>query len=139
MLWYGIFRLSCLGLVIIAGVFYGMLCYAMYWFGKLWFAMLCYTTERYRMISYDMLSYNIKLYQDHDQCSGNLGDILSNFGKCRILHTFETIFRLNVGKILDDWERLGNIDLKILPFGLHFPPKFLSGSDWGTFLMNSVQ
>ena len=44
-----------------------------------------------------------------------------------------------MGNILDDWERLGEIDLKILLFGFHFLPKFLSGSDWGTFFMNSVQ
>ena len=64
---------------------------------------------------------------------------LSKFGICRDLSTFEIIFRLNVGKILNDWEKLGNIDLKILLFCLHFPPKFLYGSDWGIFLMNSVQ
>ena len=64
---------------------------------------------------------------------------LSNFGICRDLRTFEIIFRLNVGKILNDWEKLGNIDLKILLFCLNFPPKFLYGSDWGNFLMNSVQ
>ena len=58
---------------------------------------------------------------------------LSNFGICRDLRTFEIIFRLNVGKILNDWEKLGNIDLKILLFCLNFPPKFLYGSDWGIF------
>jgi len=41
---------------------------------------------------------------------------LLNFGICRDLRTFEIIFKLNVGKILNDWEKLGNIDLKILLF-----------------------
>ena len=46
---------------------------------------------------------------------------------------------LNVGNILDDWDRLRIIYLFFLLFGLYFSPYFLSGSDWGTFFMNSVQ
>ena len=44
-----------------------------------------------------------------------------------------------MGNILDDWDRLRIIYLFVLLFGLYFSTYFLSGSDWGTFLMNSVQ
>ena len=42
--------------------------------------------------------------------------VLSNFGIHCHFCTFVTIFRLNVEIIFYDWERLGNIDLKILLF-----------------------
>ena len=51
------------------------------------------------------------------------------FEICHDLHTFETIFRLNVGNILDDWDRLRIIYLFFLLFKLYFSPYFLSGSD----------
>ena len=61
---------------------------------------------------------------------------LSNFGICRDLCTFETIFRLNVGNISDDWGILGNIDSKVLLFGCIFPIIFYLAV---TGELNSVQ
>ena len=37
-----------------------------------------------------------------------------------------------MGNILNVWKRLGNVSLVTLL--LHFPSKYLSGTDWGTFL-----
>ena len=51
--------------------------------------------------------------------------VFSNFEICHDLRTFETIFRLNVGNILDDWDRLRIIDLLFfLLIGLYFPLTF---------------
>ena len=65
--------------------------------------------------------------------------VLLNFEICHNLCTFETIFRLNVGNILDYWDRLRIIYLFFIAFWVVFFPYFLSGSDWGTFFMISVQ
>ena len=78
--------------------------------------------------------------------SGNLGKIftwnLRMFVKfwdmSRFTHFWDH-FQAECGEDFEWLEKLGNIDLKIFLFCLHFPPKFQYGSDWGIFLMNSVQ
>ena len=50
--------------------------------------------------------------------------IFSNFEICHDLCTFETIFRLNVGNILDDWDRLRILYLFSFAFWVVFFPLF---------------
>lgn len=96
--------------------------------------MQCFTTLSTELKKVAILAIRI------GERSGNLGNIftrnLRRFVKfwdmSRFTHFWDH-FQAECGEDFEWLKKLGNIDLKILLFCLHFPPKFLYGSNWGIF------